>query len=150
MEDEIIEPAVAEEEATAGVQQYEGTDESAMETAKRRMAERDAEYSAKFAQLTEEKKPAKKTAAAYPKKEAAKNGYAQDIAREGRGVEKREYTPPAAKEEKGEPVSAKSDEPKKGDMSFDEVAGGLRSLKGGTKVPSQKKEYSDAFKKFSK
>ena len=168
-ENEIIEPAqdAVAEETPSDVQRYEGTEESAMETAKRRMAERDAEYSAKFAQLTEEKKPAKKKVAASPKKEVAKNGYAQDIAREGRGLEKREYTPPAVDQEPAvqkradskpdmTPPIAKEFEEKvrnvasKKPASYSDVNGGLRSLNGGTKVPSSKKEYSDAFRKFSK
>lgn len=143
-------------------QEYEGDDISALAAAKQRMAERDAEYSAKFNEAAEAANPTKKPAvkkAAAPARRVSSDvpAYAEDAPM----VAKDE--PDAVAEEK--PVVAKKRNPemtapvvrdaeakvrKVSNVKRDEVQGGLRSLRGSTQVPanSDKAEYEAAWKKM--
>lgn len=144
---------IVSEESKA--QQYEGDDVSALVTAKQRMAERDAEYAAKFKQFAEGKKPAtpRRKAKAAP---AAK----QDYSNEGRSVpvakttsvdSPNEVSPVPAKAEAPSdpaPVAATKEDEGIADVSYADVnrGSGLRGLKGTTDVPkSDREEFSVAW-----
>lgn len=142
-------------------QQYEGDDISALATAKQRMAERDAEYSAKFKSLTED--PPKKAAPVAKKKATEQKpvvakkaeskpvpAYAEDApAVESKPESKPSMTAPVVKESADKIKGALS---KAGSVSNKEVSGGLRGLNGGTSVPSSveadRAEYARAWKKL--
>lgn len=124
----------SEEVGAEPTQQYEGSDESAAETAKKRMAERDSEYSAAFAKVASkgEEKPAKRTA--KPRSKPAPKASKE--------------TPPFAEDA---PAGKSVDPDTASKVTQDDVKkGGLRSLKGGTDIPDQKKdraEYLTAWRK---
>ena len=144
------------------VQQYAGDDVSALVLAKQRMAERDAEYSAKFnafasSKSTPSKLRAKKTEKPTPvysnEGKSVPAPKADNYSNEGKSVpvasESPAVAPPAnaaPADADPAPVASKSDDA--GSMSFKEVSGGsgLRSLNGGSTIPDpDRAEFSKAF-----
>ena len=139
------------------VQQYAGDDVSALVLAKQRMAERDAEYSAKFnafasSKSTPSKLRAKKTEKPTPvysnEGKSVPAPKADNYSNEGKSVPVASETPASAAPAVADPapVASKSDDA--GSMSFKEVSGGsgLRSLNGGSTIPDpDRAEFSKAF-----
>ena len=134
-------------------QLFEGDDLSALMTAKERMAQRDAEYSAKFAEAAEKSFPtpkpkpaAKKSAPAAKRTSRPTPEYAEDAPMQEKPAGKAEE--PAA-ESAAEPV-AKAAEEKPMGVKLDDMKGGLRSLRGANQVPEKadRAEYITAWKKL--
>lgn len=158
--EEIEQPEPTVEQEAPRAQQYEGDDIDALMTAKRRMAERDAEYSAKFKSLTDEPakkpvgkatpKPAKRdnlsrVAESAPVAESNPAPNATEPVQEKRNPE---MTAPTLKEAKAkvDKVIAKARSVGHGD-----VEGGLRSLNGKSSLPeasNDRAEYLKAWKKL--
>ena len=150
MENENIEVKLADAEESP-IQQYEGDEISALETAKARMAQRDAEYLEKFRSLTEEapKKPASKPKAKRsPVKEKPKAEPAKPT------VDSFTDEEPVPKQVVAEKAvqAPESNKPGPTELRFRDVNGGLRSLKGGSTIPasnSDQAEFSKAWKKLN-
>jgi hypothetical protein len=161
LKDEIDAVEADADTETPAEQQYEGDDDSAMETARRRMAERDSEYSAKFAELTEDKPAAKKSAASKsaPKPPQAKRSKFSDAAfaedaplqsaaatgEEAKAERRPDMTAPIVKTiaDKVRSIAGKSG------MSMDDVNADIRSAQG-NKSPAKKdsEEYAAAWRKL--
>jgi hypothetical protein len=142
------------------VQQYAGTDEDAMATAKRRMAERDAEYSSKFNDFASgnRKSPSvrgKSKTAVVADKNYSNEGRSvpapkvavADYSNEGKSVPAPVKLDTPSVEVK--PVVVESPAVSPTDVSYSDASNGsgLRGLKGSSEVPkNDQEEYSDAWK----
>lgn len=130
-------------------QQYEGDDLSAQMTAKERMAQRDAEYSAKFNEAAEKTFPTPKAKPAAKKSAPAAKRTAKPTPEFAEDAPMQEKPAVKAEEPAAEPVAKAADEKPMG-VKLDDVNGGLRSLRGANQVPekSDRAEYITAWKKL--
>lgn len=157
------EDIVDQVEAPQAKQEYVGDEVDALMTAKQRMAERDAEYAAKYGSQSEDK-PAKKSAPKAEQKPSVGKKtpeYAEDAPLERQPAADSKSAsdgkPAAVKKDMTAPVvknieaKAKSSEGK--DVKYGDVKGGLRSLKGGTdayrdNIQRDRDEYKAAWGKL--
>jgi hypothetical protein len=152
---------VVQEDASAPEkQEYSGTDESAMETAKRRMAERDAEYKAKFAELSEPKRSSKKKAEAIQPSDANYSNEGKSVpfekkiySNEGRSVPEKKELPQSdnySNEGRSVPIEKPASKTNESETSYGKVSKGtgLRGLRGDTAVRNDREAYSTAWKKL--
>jgi hypothetical protein len=141
-------------------QEYSGTDESAMETAKRRMAERDAEYKAKFAEFSEPKRSSKQKVEAVQPSDTNYSNEGKSVpvektvySNEGKSVPEKKELPQSdnySNEGRSVPVEKPLAKSNKSETSYGNVSKGtgLKGLRGETAVRNDREAYSTAWKKL--